>query len=77
MYVFNAGKWKILAMETSLRRYGTLESFRDYVRGPLQKELLEKLKINSLPFSYIIIVGTPFISLEMDLAMAIWNASPS
>ena len=44
--------------------YGSHDAFRDYVRGPLQQELLKKQADTRLPLEYTCIVLTPFLSVQ-------------
>ena len=53
--------------------YGSKEAFTQYVRGPLQRELLEPICQNVLPRCYTELLTTPFLSLFLDFTLALWK----
>ena len=53
--------------------YGSKEAFTQYVRGPLQRELLEPICQNVLPRTYTELLTTPFLSLFAEFTLAVWK----
>mmetsp|Transcript_12375 Transcript_12375/g.21246 ORF Transcript_12375/g.21246 Transcript_12375/m.21246 type:complete len:271 (-) Transcript_12375:60-872(-) len=53
--------------------YGSKAAFTQYVRGPLQRELLEPICQNVLPRCYTELLTTPFLSLFLDFTLALWK----
>ncbi|CAJ1399707.1 unnamed protein product [Effrenium voratum] len=51
--------------------YGSKEAFVSYVRGSLREELLGPMTRSVLPETYTLLIMSPFVSLHLDLSVAL------
>ena len=54
--------------------YGSHETFTNYVRGSLREELLGPMTSSTLPANYTLLMLSPLINWNVDVAYSIWSA---
>ena len=56
-------------------RYGTLDSFTEFVRGPFRQEVQELTHTpRSMPLGYLCVLATPLLTMSLDAGLCLWQA---